>query len=78
MPTVFQTGPYRFFFYAGDRVEPPHIHVERDDCEAKFWLEPVRYERSHGFGRREIGRIETLVEKHQQQLMEEWNEFFNG
>lgn len=31
MPTVLRVGPYRFFFYAGDRNEPQHIHVERDD-----------------------------------------------
>ena len=42
MPTVLRVGPFRFFFFAGDRDEPPHIHVERDDCEAKFWLDPVR------------------------------------
>jgi hypothetical protein len=42
MPTVLQGGPYRFFFYAGDRDEPPHIHVERHRSSAKFWLNPVR------------------------------------
>lgn len=36
MLTVLRSGPYRFFLYAGDRYEPPHVHVERDDCEAKF------------------------------------------
>jgi hypothetical protein len=34
MPTVLRSGPYRFYLYAGDRDEPPHIHVERDQCEA--------------------------------------------
>jgi hypothetical protein len=37
MPTVLRVGPYRFFFYAGDRDEPPNIHVERDDEVCKFW-----------------------------------------
>ena len=41
-------GPLPFFFYAGDRQEPPHIHVERDDKIAKFWLDPVRLQRSGG------------------------------
>ena len=30
------------FFYAGDRDEPPHVHVERDNNQAKFcwrWLD---------------------------------------
>ncbi|MGH8602778.1 MAG: DUF4160 domain-containing protein [Gammaproteobacteria bacterium] len=29
-------------FFASDRDEPPHIHVEREDKGAKFWLDPVR------------------------------------
>ena len=48
MPAVLREGPYRFFFYAGDRDEPKHIHVARDNQIAKFWLEPVRLEMSGG------------------------------
>ena len=76
MPTVLREGPYRVFFYAGDRAEPPHVHVERDQSEAKFWLEPVRLEESHGFNRKEINRIQAFVEQHQQLLLEKWHEFF--
>ena len=78
MPTVLRVGPFRFFFYAGDGGEPPHVHVERDDCEAKFWLEPVRLERSRGLRRKEINRVRELVEEHREQLLESWNEFFHG
>jgi len=39
MPTISRIGPYRLFFYAGDRDEPEHVHVERDDQLAKFWLD---------------------------------------
>jgi hypothetical protein len=78
MPTVLRVRPYRFFFYAGDGSEPPHIHVERDDCEAKFWLDPLRLERSRGFPRREIRRIRAVVEEHRAELLEAWNEFFHG
>jgi hypothetical protein len=49
MPTVLRNGPDRFFFYSGDRDEPPHIHVERDNDIAKFWLDPVRLQNSGGF-----------------------------
>jgi len=37
MPTVLKVRSYRFFFYAGDRDEPEHVHVEHDDKIAKFW-----------------------------------------
>ena len=35
-PTIKLIGPYRLFFWASDRNEPPHFHVERDDRTAKF------------------------------------------
>jgi hypothetical protein len=78
MPTVLRIGPYRFFFYAGDANEPPHIHIERDNNKAKFWLEPVRLQNSGGFSRTEINRVEKLVEENQEDLLRSWNEYFNG
>jgi Domain of unknown function (DUF4160) len=76
MPTVLRVGPYRFFFYAGDRSEPRHVHVERDDKVAKFWLQPVRLQSSEGFSRSEIGRIDRIIDEHRDQLVEAWNEYF--
>lgn len=78
MPTVLRSGPYRFFFYSGDRDEPPHVHVERDDCEAKFWLDLVRLERSRGFARKEIADVLRIIEENQQPLLETWHEYFHG
>ena len=78
MPTVFRLGPYRFFFYAGDRDEPAHVHVERDEAQAKFWLAPIRLARSRGFGRKELNRIRKIIEQNQARLIESWNEFFIG
>jgi hypothetical protein len=57
MPTVLRSGPYRFFFYSDEGHEPPHIHVEREDKRAKFWLSPVRLHGGAGFGRPELSRI---------------------
>jgi hypothetical protein len=78
MPTVLSVGPYRFFFYAGDRDEPPHVHVEREDKVAKLWLDPIRLQRSGGFSRLEIGRIQKLVSEHREELLEAWNGYFRG
>lgn len=77
MPTVLRIGPFRFFFYAGDRNEPQHIHVERDDKVAKFWLDPIRMQRSGGFNRREIRQIRTIIEEHRTVFLEAWNEYFS-
>ena len=78
MPTALRIGPYRFFFYASDRDEPPHIHVERDDNVAKFWLDPVRLQSSGGFSRVEINKLAGIVTDHQTEFSEAWNEYFGG
>jgi hypothetical protein len=78
MPTVLRVGPYRFFFYAGDRGEPPHIHIEREDRVAKFWLDPIRLQESRGFSRSEIVRMHKLVTEYKDSLLEAWDEYFGG
>ena len=42
MPTLLQAEGFRFFFYSNERQEPPHVHVEKGDGEAKLWLQPVQ------------------------------------
>lgn len=76
MPTVFRRGPYRMFFYSNDADEPMHVHVERDGDVAKFWLDPVRLQRSGGFRPPEIRRVTGLVEEHRERIVEAWNEYF--
>ncbi|HWX41487.1 MAG TPA: DUF4160 domain-containing protein [Blastocatellia bacterium] len=78
MPTVLRNGPYRLFFYAGDRDEPPHVHIERDRNVAKFWLNPVRLQDSGGFSRMELNRIQKLIEQNRETLLRRWDEYFNG
>jgi len=76
MPTVLRSGPYRAFFYAGDRHEPPHVHIERDKCQAKYWLQPVALASSSGFSRGELMDIYKLISEHQVILLEKWHDYF--
>jgi len=78
MPTILRVGPYRIFFYAGDRDEPIHVHVEREDNIAKFWIEPVRLQRSGGFRRLEIIRIAKIIEENRTEIVEAWHEYFGS
>ena len=78
MPTVLRVGPYRFFFYAGDKDEPEHVHVERADGVAKFWLDPVGLESSRGFDRRDLRAVQRIVEEHREGPLEAWHEYFQG
>lgn len=70
MPTVLRIGPYRFHFYSREGNEPPHIHVTREEMEARFWLRPVALAANHGFAKAELVRIERLVDEHCQTLLE--------
>ena len=38
LPTVLREGPYRIYFFSHETSEPPHVHVDRDDSTAKFWI----------------------------------------
>jgi 5-enolpyruvylshikimate-3-phosphate synthase len=78
MPTVLRIGPYRFFFYSDEGHEPQHIHVERDVSKAKFWLSPVRLERSVGFGGAELNKIQKLIDDHVVEMRRAWDEYFGA
>ena len=77
MPTVLRIGAYRFFFYSGDKEEPPHIHVERESFTCKFWLNPVTYCKSKGFNRHEINQIYKMVEEYKDDFIRKWDEYFD-
>ena len=78
MPAVLRIGAYRLYFYSGDQGEPKHVHVERDESIAKFWLEPLRLQKSGGFSRMEIRRIERTIQEHHSTIVEAWNEYFGS
>ena len=73
MPVIGREGPYRFFFYASDRDEPRHIHVERNEKAAKFWLDPIRLQSSGRFNRLELRRIRSMISENLDQLTEAWD-----
>jgi hypothetical protein len=75
MPTILRIGPYRFHFYSAEANEPPHIHIERDDLEAKFWLEPVALARNYGFPGAELNKLAELVLVNQSELLKAWRQY---
>ena len=79
MPRVFTYRGYIFFFFSneGAPLEPIHIHVRKDACLAKFWVEPsVQLAASHGFTDRELNRLHRLVVSHVDLIKERWHEHF--
>ncbi len=78
MPTVLRSGPYRFYFWSNDSGEPPHVHVDRDDQSAKFWLDPVQLAKNLGFREHEVNDIQSIVIEQRTLFLERWNELFGG
>ena len=64
------------YFYSHEPNEPAHIHVDRDDLSAKFWLDPVALAGNLGFGASELGRVHRLVVGNRSRLLEKWHERF--
>ena len=61
-PTLLRKGPYRIYMYSYDCQEPRHVHVDREDKSAKFWLDPVvTLAANYGYSRAELRRIERLL-----------------
>lgn len=77
-PTIARIGSYRFFFFAGDFGEPPHVHVERDNAVAKYWLDPVALVTSRFFPPHELRKLHRTVQEHAADFLEAWNGFFRS
>ena len=76
VPTVLRSGPYRVYFFSHEPNEPPHVHVDRDDQSAKFWLRPILLALNLGFSPVELRRIQQLLRENETSLMEKWNASF--
>ncbi|MBI5038803.1 MAG: DUF4160 domain-containing protein [Nitrospirae bacterium] len=76
MPTVLRHGPYRFYFYSHETTEPPHIHVDRENLSAKFWLQPISLARNFGFSPKELREIQSIILENQSKLLESWYGYF--
>ena len=74
MPVVLRVNGYKFFFYEADVAnEPPHVHISKDDNEAKFWIDPIRSAREGKFRKSDLRDIERIIEGNREFLLEAWN-----
>ena len=75
-PTVFREAGYRFFFFSREEARM-HVHVQAQNGEAKFWLEPdIELALSIGLSQREIKEALRLVQEHQNDIRNAWKRHF--
>jgi hypothetical protein len=76
MPTVLRFKGYRFFFFSNEGNEQIHIHIEKADSYAKFWLDPIRVAFDFGFNSKQLREINSILEENQALIIEKWDEYF--
>lgn len=54
-----------------------HIHVEKGEGTAKYYIEPVELVKSKRFKANEISEIRNIILENKELLKAKWNEFFN-
>ena len=77
MPTALNSKGYRFFFWSNENDEPVHVHVEKADGSAKFWLKPVEEEYSYGFSAKQRKEIKAIIQTNYETLIKKWHEHFS-
>jgi len=80
MPVVLRWKGYRFFFFSneGDPLEPAHIHIQKAEAIAKFWVEPkVELEHSYALTSKELKDLRKVVEENKEEIRKAWYEYFS-
>ena len=56
-----------------------HVHVQGQNGEVKFWLEPtIELSQHTGLSRREISEALRLVQEHENEIRSAWHKHFPG
>ena len=75
-PTVFRDADYRFYFFSREE-QRIHIHVQSNNGEAKFWMEPeIQIAQNHGLSMRELNEAHRLIKEHENEIREAWQQHF--
>jgi len=76
MQTALNFKGYKFFFFSNENDEPLHIHVQKAEGSAKFWLNPVEEVYSYGFTIKQRKEILKIIEDRSDLLISKWHEHF--
>jgi hypothetical protein len=55
---------------------PIHIHIEKAECYAKFWMNPLFVAANFGFNSKELREISEIIEENENLIRDKWNEYF--
>ena len=77
-PTVFREAGFRFYFFSREESRM-HVHVQGQNGEAKFWLEPaIELAKNAALSQREINAALGLVKEHENDIRSAWHRHFTS
>jgi hypothetical protein len=80
MPVILRYKGCRFFFYSneGDPSEPIHVHVQKAERIAKFWIAAqVSVAESYGFTSAELRELQKVARNNVELIERCWHEYFS-
>jgi hypothetical protein len=76
MPTIIFLFGWRFFFYADEGNEPIHIHSEKAEKEAKYWLNAdtraITEAFAHHLKPRDHKQVKKIIAQYFDEIVAEW------
>ena len=79
MPTILLVAGWRFFFYSNEGTEPIHIHCQKGDAEAKFWLDLDAFEaveaHSYNMSPADKRSVRKIIFEHFDYIASEWQKW---
>lgn len=75
VPTIHRERGYRFHFFSDERQEPPHVHVQLGDGEAKLWLTDGALVYSVGLSAPQLRVVREIVAANRQRMLRAWDEY---
>jgi hypothetical protein len=79
MPVIYRWRGYRFFFFSNEGIppEPMHIHVQKGESIAKFWMQPsIKVAEAYKMSPRELRELMTKAEEQRDLIERSWYERF--
>ncbi len=78
MPTILRQDGFRFYFFSNENQEPPHVHIDKNNCTMKIWLHDNTIACTIGYNTKEINKLIKITSKNNLLLERAWHEHFSN
>jgi hypothetical protein len=79
MPTILVILGWRLFFYSNEGNEPIHVHCQKGEAEAKYWLDVSGFEvieaHSYNMSPADKRTVRKIIFEHFDYIVSQWSKF---